>query len=188
MTKDEILQNTNMTDVLSEYDIAVYRGMCRCPFHDDKRPSMKVHKDGVTCFTCGQTWDLFGFVMKMDNCDFKTAFKRLGGSYNNQLDARQRLIAKAKRDAEKAARERIRMTNAKIQRALWIALTICQNADLYEPYSDEWVELKNHLPVIEYMYDERVIKGNCNEWSDIDVFRECESIRQRYLVQPGDLR
>ena len=38
------------------YGIRVQRnGMCRCPFHDDRTPSMKLYEDHYHCFGCGDT-------------------------------------------------------------------------------------------------------------------------------------
>lgn len=180
MTKEEIKEQTNMTDILNQYGIQVIRGMCKCPFHDDRKPSMKVFKDGVTCFTCGESWDVFGFVMKIDNCDFKTAFRALGGTYAKQDNPRARAIAKARFEAEKARRTKTRKTNRDMERTLVKALIICQNADIYEPYSDEWCYLKNKLSLIEFYYEERLIHDS-QELNDLDVYRECSELIKRFI-------
>lgn len=33
-------------------------GMCRCPFHDDRTPSMKLYDDHFYCFGCGASGDV----------------------------------------------------------------------------------------------------------------------------------
>jgi DNA primase len=46
----------------------------RCPWHDDRTPSLAVYPDHATCFgACGQTWDLFGWAMKVWEMDFTDA-------------------------------------------------------------------------------------------------------------------
>jgi hypothetical protein len=164
MTKDEIKENVNMTDVLKEYGIEVKRGMCRCPFHNDHKPSMKVHKDGVTCFTCGETWDVFGFVMKMDGCDFKTAFKRLGGEFhpskNSDYFRKVNETFRALEDKPKDLLDEIRQERKKLDNAL----RICYAADDFcEWGSSDWQYLKSVQGYLEMLreegqYDWRVVE------------------------------
>jgi hypothetical protein len=56
-----------------------YTGLC--PFHADKTPSLHVNEDkGVFhCFGCGESGDVFDFVMKLDGVSFTEAVKSLGG-------------------------------------------------------------------------------------------------------------
>jgi len=51
-----------------------------CPFHEDKAPSLSVNlKTGVfNCFGCGAAGDVFTFVQKRHDCDFKAALEELG--------------------------------------------------------------------------------------------------------------
>ena len=178
-----------MTDVLSQYGITVNHGMCRCPFHgEDKHPSMKVYRDGVRCFTCGNSWDVFSFIQAMDHCDFKTAFLSLGGTYQRQ-SGRAALIAKAQREAEKRRKDRAYLTWKELTKVITQALIICQRIDqVYEPLSDEWCFAKNELPLIEYLYDERLVKKQeIQELSDLDVYRKCRTIIDRFIPDKGHL-
>ena len=54
------------------------RNMCRCPFHDDKTPSMSLKNNRVRCWgSCGKSWDTIQFVMEKENVSFKEAVRRL---------------------------------------------------------------------------------------------------------------
>ena len=183
MTVEEIKANTSMTDVLNMYGIKANRGMCRCPFHgNDKHPSMQVFQDGCKCYACNQSFDIFSFIQKMDNCDFKTAFVSLGGTYRHE-SKRARIIAQSKRDAEKQARQSAKMVKKELFHAFHIALMICDLVDqVYPPMSDEWCEIKNAEPVIKGMYED-IYFNNGNEVKDLDAYRECQKLRQRFL--PG---
>jgi len=46
--------------------------VCCCPFHSEKTPSFHINvEDGFyKCFGCGESGDVFSFIMKMENCDF----------------------------------------------------------------------------------------------------------------------
>ena len=96
MDKETIKQQNSMRDVLSRYGMAPNRaGFVRCPFHaGDRTASMKIYKDSYYCFGCGATGDIFAFVQNMDNCDFKTAFTILGGTYQKP-DFSSRKIGRA---------------------------------------------------------------------------------------------
>ena len=51
-----------------------------CPFHTEKTPSFYVFPDRANwrCFgACGEGGDLFAFVLKRENVDFKTALRML---------------------------------------------------------------------------------------------------------------
>jgi DNA primase len=52
---------------------------CRCPWHNDKRPSLSVNRERQTwkCWPCDIGGDVFSFVMKRDGVDFPTAMKTL---------------------------------------------------------------------------------------------------------------
>ena len=61
----EVKGAVSTRDAASFYGIKVGRnGMCVCPFHSDKNPSMKVDKR-FHCFGCGADGDVINFVGKL---------------------------------------------------------------------------------------------------------------------------
>ena len=78
----EIRDRLNIADVISGY-IAVKKAgtsfKALCPFHNEKSPSLQIspQKQIWHCFGCGEGGDIFGFVMKYENVDFKQALKIL---------------------------------------------------------------------------------------------------------------
>ena len=55
-----------MRDVAKFYGLQMnHSGMARCPFHDDRTPSLKVYDDHFYCFGCGATGDCTGFTAKL---------------------------------------------------------------------------------------------------------------------------
>src|SRR5258708_35286567 len=63
-----------------------FRGLC--PFHTEKTPSFYVFPDRGTwrCFgSCGEGGDLFSFVQKRENGDFRGALRLLAAGAGVQL-------------------------------------------------------------------------------------------------------
>lgn len=67
----------SVKDAASFYNVKVYRnGMCVCPFHSDKNPSMKVDAR-FHCFGCGADGDVINFVEKLFNLSPISAAKKI---------------------------------------------------------------------------------------------------------------
>jgi DNA primase len=51
-----------------------------CPFHEDKTPSFSVSEEKglFHCFGCGESGDVFDFIMKLEGVSFPEACNRLG--------------------------------------------------------------------------------------------------------------
>lgn len=65
-----------------------YLGLC--PFHGEKTPSFTVHgsQQFFHCFGCGESGDVFSFMMKYYNLDFPGALKELAKKYRIELPDR----------------------------------------------------------------------------------------------------
>lgn len=64
------------------YGIRVQRnGMCRCPFHDDRTPSMKLYEDHYHCFGCGATGDVVDLVSRYFSIGPYEAAKKLASDF-----------------------------------------------------------------------------------------------------------
>jgi len=59
----------------------------KCPFHDDRTPSFYVVPDKgfYKCFGCGESGDVFGFVMKRSGMNFTDAVKSLGAQFGVEV-------------------------------------------------------------------------------------------------------
>ena len=87
---DEIKSRCNIIDVIGRHvplkkTGSNYKGIC--PFHNEKTPSFVVSetKQIFTCFGCGATGDVIGFVEKYNNLDFPGAVEKLAGEYGIEL-------------------------------------------------------------------------------------------------------
>lgn len=181
MTKDEIKATTTMEEVLSRYGVHVARKMCSCPLHGlDRHPSMQVFKDGFKCHTCGAYGDIFDFVMRMENCSFKEAFKILGGEYDHDSGVeRKKRLSKFAR--EKEERERSEKAAGDFKQMLSFTITVCRRViDVCEPMNDMWADAQQYLPVLLHIWEEKYI--NESEVDELNVFRKCRAINKRFGV------
>lgn len=70
---ETVKQSVTTRQAAKRYGIRVERnGMCRCPFHDDSTPSMKLDRR-YYCFGCGTTGDVIDFVSQLRGIGSKEA-------------------------------------------------------------------------------------------------------------------
>ena len=70
---EAVKQTVTTRQAAERYGIRVERnGMCRCPFHEDKTPSMKLDRR-YYCFGCGATGDVIDFVSRLRGIGSKEA-------------------------------------------------------------------------------------------------------------------
>ena len=89
MTKvDTILATVKMVDLLEKYGIEVVNGRCKCPFHDDNKPSAVINRDGKTfhCYPCNATFNVINFVMRYHNCNASLAIAKINDLFQLGLD------------------------------------------------------------------------------------------------------
>lgn len=79
---DEIRNNNNIVDVISQYVVLKKKGrnyFGLCPFHNEKSPSFSVSQERqiFNCFGCHTGGDVIRFISKIENVDFKEAIEIL---------------------------------------------------------------------------------------------------------------
>ena len=61
-----VKESVTVLQAAEHYGVEVQRnGMCRCLFHDDWHPSMKLNEEYFYCFGCGATGDVIDFVARL---------------------------------------------------------------------------------------------------------------------------
>ena len=116
---DEVRARTDIREIIEGYvslksaGIGTYKGLC--PFHDERTPSFNVRPQvgSYHCFGCGESGDVYSFVMAMEHTGFVETVERLaarigytlhyeGGNPGERYEAgmRRRLL-----DAHKMAAE-----------------------------------------------------------------------------------
>lgn len=87
---EDVRSRCDIVDVASKYITLNRRGSnfwACCPFHMEKTPSFSIKQDGqfFKCFGCGESGNVFNFIMKMENVDFLTAVEILCKQYGIEL-------------------------------------------------------------------------------------------------------
>ncbi len=82
---NEIRSKLNIVDVISSYIPLSKKGRNYfgvCPFHDDHNPSLSVssEKQIYKCFVCGESGNVFNFVMNYEHIPFLEAVRKLGSN------------------------------------------------------------------------------------------------------------
>ncbi len=88
--KEEVREAADIVEVVGDYvklkrSGRSWKGLC--PFHDEKTPSFHVTPDlGIyKCFGCGESGDVFNFVMDMEGVGFVEAMRSLADRYGVSL-------------------------------------------------------------------------------------------------------
>lgn len=141
------------------YGLQVSRnGMARCPFHDDRHPSMKLNEDYFYCFSCGATGDVIDLVARLFNLSAYEAALKLAADFGLDPDKPPSAAAlqKPKRPMSRAFRE----DKMYCQRVLCDYLHVLEDWKVrYAPPSPEaewdnrFVEACQMLDYVEYLAD-----------------------------------
>lgn len=154
---------------------------CCCPFHSEKTPSFYINVDDgfYKCFGCGESGDVFSFIMKIENLDFKDALKLLAERAGLQMPnySKNDVVSKEKtkllemyREAGRYFYSQLRQNRVAIQYMKDRRLNA--NVVLKEynlGYSgDNWVGLTNHLRSLNYS-DEDIAKSGLAKYNSRNV-------------------
>ena len=86
---EAVKQSVTTRQAAEHYGIRVGRnGMCVCPFHDDKNPSMKVDRR-FHCFGCQADGDVIDFVSRLENVSPKEAALMLAQDFSIPYEDRE---------------------------------------------------------------------------------------------------
>lgn len=109
----QIKQRVNIQQAAARYGYEQNRaGFIRCPFHNDKTPSLKIYPNSNSyyCFGCGVGGDVISFIMHLFRLDFTGAIIRLDEDFGLYL------IRRANSREQAWAREAMAEWKAKARR------------------------------------------------------------------------
>ena len=151
--------NVTVRQAAEHYGVEVQRnGMCCCPFHDDRHPSMKLNEDYFYCFGCGAHGDVIEFTARLFGLTNYEAVKKL--AYDFGLDPDKPPAAAALKKPEYPLAKAFQRDEMHCQRVLCDYLHLLEDwKERYAPSSpeEEWddrfVEACQMLDRAEYLVD-----------------------------------
>ena len=150
---EEIKERVGMRQVAEAYGYPVNdRGLCRCPFHDDRSPSMKIYPDGrgYYCFACGTGGDVIKFVGSLFGLKNEEAARRLIEDFHLPIQT-ENLTYQQKRERDLRERERRKLDD--FRREAYEILSeyrklLCEARQSYaDPHFEEALR---ELTIVEY--------------------------------------
>ena len=159
---DTIKQSLSMTEVAERYGFPPNRaGFIKCLFHPgDNSASLKIYPGkggGFFCFGCQTSGSVIDFVMRVFECSFSDAMKRLNSDFDLGLYNKTYREKRASRNALMEKQRRLKEQEKKKEEAdreYWLAFDRWNEADRIkrdgEPFSDEWAEAVKSLPQLSY--------------------------------------
>lgn len=152
MTSDELKQSISMREIVEQYGFHPNRaGFISCPFHSgDRTPSMKIYSKDYHCHACGANGDIFSFVMKMDNVDFKTAFKVLGGTYQDTTEYKHKKFRYHMQKQKETQRIRMQRKEEEKRKIIQEIKLLKIFVKLFPVFSDDWCASMNRLEYLFY--------------------------------------
>ena len=155
---DTLKARVTVPQAAAHYCVKIGRnGMCRCPFHSDKTPSMKINETYFYCFGCHSTGDVIDFTARLFNLSPLEAARKLATDFG--IDPNTPVSATV-------ALPRIRQEESQREREGHCASVLIEYERLlknrqqrFAPVhpSDEWdgrfVSASHALPQVSYLID-----------------------------------
>lgn len=121
MRFNEIKNAVSVPEAARYYGIEVKgSNMCRCPFHHDRRPSMKLYPDHYHCFGCSVHGDVIDLVARLFGLTAMQAAGKICADFGLEIGSDQNLPPPEKKKRIAAANEVLR--SEKIHRAFCLAI------------------------------------------------------------------
>ena len=79
---DTLKARVTVPQAAAHYGVRIgQNGMCCCPFHSDKTPSMKINETYFYCFGCHSTGDVIDFTARLFNLSPLDAARKLASDF-----------------------------------------------------------------------------------------------------------
>ena len=156
---ETVKANVSVPEAARAYGLTVTRhSMARCPFHNDRHPSLKLNPDFYYCFGCGAKGDVIDLVAELFNLSPYEAARKIAEDFGIDPDKppEAAALAKPRHPMIRAFRDDERYC----QRVLCDYLHLLEDwkvqyapASMDEEPDDRFVEACQMLSYIEYLAD-----------------------------------
>ena len=155
---DTLKAHITVPQAAAHYGIRIERnGMCCCPFHSDKTPSMKINESYYYCFGCHTTGDVIDFTARLFDLSPLAAARKLASDFGvdpNTPTSAAVVLPRIRQEESQREREG-RCASVLIEYELLLKNRQRRFAPV-QP-SDEWVNrfvfASHALPQVSYLID-----------------------------------
>ena len=191
---EAVKANVTTHQAAENYGLAVnHSGMCKCPFHNDKNPSMKVDSR-FHCFGCQADGDVIDFTGRLFNLSPREAAIRLSDDFGIQYDTHQcwhsipetkqrPMPTETKVFKHKASYVYRELTNYRNHLLQWRDQYAPKTAD--EDWHPLFIQAVNNLDDVEWQLD-ILLSGMEQERREIvtDYIRKLNNMRRNDTMEP----
>ena len=150
----KVKEAVSMQQVAEYYGLQLNRkGLCQCPFHQDKNPSLKIYPDGkgFYCFTCGTGGDQIKFVALYHDTSNYEAAKELAAAFDIPLA--EPMTYREKREAELVRRHRVAVAAFKKRSTLYVKMYWILLCEAIHERNEHFTEALQNITYIEYLLE-----------------------------------
>ena len=182
-------QSVTTRQAAEHYGIHVNRGgMCACPFHNDKTPSMKVDRR-FYCFGCGATGDVIDFVSRLHGIGSKEVALMLAQDFSIPYEdkknaARPSVRARLRRETEEQKFKRMERHCFRVLSDYYHLLRRWKEEyaprQPDEPWHPRFAEALQNISRLEHLMDV-LLSGDIRERATLitDCGKEVKSLEKR---------
>ena len=148
----KVKEAVSMQQVAEYYGLQLNRkGLCQCPFHQDKNPSLKIYPDGkgFYCFTCGTGGDQIKFAALYSDMSNYEAAKTLAAAFHISLS--EPVTYREKREAELACRRRAAVAAFKKRAMMYVKMYWTPSCEAIHERNEHFTEALQNITYIEYL-------------------------------------
>ena len=155
---DTLKARVTVQQAASHYGVRIGRnGMCRCPFHSDKTPSMKINESYYYCFGCHTTGDVIDFTARLFNLSSLAAARKLAADFgidpNTPVSAAVAPPRIRQKESQRERKGRCASVLIEYERLLKSRQRRFAPAQPSEEWDDRFVSASHALPQVSYLID-----------------------------------
>ena len=155
---DTLKAHITVQQAAAHYGVKVDRsGMCRCPFHPDKTPSMKINETYYYCFGCHATGVVIDFTARLFDLSPINAARKLAADFgidpNTPVSAAVALPRIRQEESQREREGHCASVLIEYERLLKSRQQRFAPVHLSEEWDDRFVSASHALPQVSYLID-----------------------------------
>lgn len=150
----KVKESVPMRAVAEYYGFKVnQKGLCLCPFHQDKNPSLKIYPNGkgFYCFTCGTGGDQIKFAALYQGIRNEEAARELAAAFRVPIS--DPVTYKEKREADLKRRRHREVAVFAKRAAIYVRMYWILLCEAIHEKNEHFTEALQNITFIEYMLD-----------------------------------